>query len=131
MERAETVDGRGCGQARGAGGAERGQCPPVVGHELGLPRACHAGEDDKGQVAGETGVRLVPAGQYDCVRIDALEVDDVLGEFGGQLAVGAASAEHQGPCPGVGDPGGMVGVDDDLGHRAQPQQFRQILGRRE
>ena len=77
MQRGQAVDGVAAAQRRGRCGSERRQRPAVVGDLLGDEFAADRAERDERKVAGESGVRPVPAGQLDRVRVDLLHVDDV------------------------------------------------------
>lgn len=86
---------------------------------------CHVPVERVKKTKARSPPRPVPAGQLDCLGIDALEVHDVLAEGRGQVALTATTAEHERPRSGIGGLGRVLGVGDHVGHGTQLEEFGQ------
>lgn len=83
----------------------------MVGHVLHVELVAGTGDQDVGQLAGQTRIRPVPGGQVDRGRIDLLHVHDVRTRGHVQTAR-VATAQHQHPMPGGGRTGQVLRIRD-------------------
>ena len=103
----------------------RGQRPAEVGDLAGEELAADRAERDERQVAGQTGVGPVPAGQVHLIGVDLLHVDDV-GVVRQMQVARLATTEHQHPHRQPAGRLEVARVGDDLRHGAESHNGREV-----